>query len=212
MQFFLLFAGLLLLLNPIQNNFVLLVSFFMAYKGKLIRNTKTGQDIRFLQTGADTNGELLRMESTYHAASKEPPPHYHPHQDEDFTVVEGEINIRIKGQGIKVLKKGEHLHIPKNTVHTMWNSTGNRTVVDWVVRPALDTEYFLETVVGLAADGKTNDMGRPSILQVALIANRFSSVFRLTAPPFVVQRILFTLLTPFAYLKGLRPIYKKYLS
>ena len=66
----------------------------MAYRNKIIRNVQLGQEIRFLQTAKDTDGTLLEMESTYHAASKEPPPHYHPHQEEDFTVVEGELHVR----------------------------------------------------------------------------------------------------------------------
>ena len=58
----------------------------MAFKNKVIRNPQTKQDIKFLQTSSDTDGKLLEMESTYHAFSKEPAPHYHPFQAEDFTV------------------------------------------------------------------------------------------------------------------------------
>ena len=121
----------------------------MAYRNKIIRNVQLGQEIRFLQTAKDTDGTLLEMESTYHAASKEPPPHYHPHQEEDFTVVEGELHVRLEDH-LVILKKGDHLHIPKNRVHSMWNGSENRTVVNWKVQPAMNTEYFLETAVGIS--------------------------------------------------------------
>lgn len=52
----------------------------MAFKGKVISNPVTGQQIKFIQTAKDTNCQLLEMESVYAAASKEPPPHYHPYQ------------------------------------------------------------------------------------------------------------------------------------
>ena len=183
----------------------------MAYKGKVIRNIKTGQEIKFLQTSTDTDGNLLEMESVYNSTSIEPPPHYHPRQEELFTVLEGEINVRLNGV-VKVLKAGDAFHISANAVHSMWNATSNRTVVNWKVFPALSTEYFLETVMGLTADKKTDSSGRPSLLQVALLANKYAPVYRLPKPSFAVQKIAFALLAPFAYLKGYRADYKKYFS
>jgi quercetin dioxygenase-like cupin family protein len=183
----------------------------MAFKNKLIRNTVTGQEIRFLQTAIDTAGQLLEMESTYQAYSKEPAVHYHPHQAEDFEVLSGELTVRIHGQQ-NVLKAGDKLHIPRNVVHAMWNASGYKTIVNWQVRPAMNTEHLLETASGLASDGKVNENGMPPLLQTALMVNRFSKVFRIAKPPFIVQRILFTILTPFAYLAGYRPSYKQYLD
>ncbi|MBL7792331.1 MAG: cupin domain-containing protein [Saprospiraceae bacterium] len=183
----------------------------MAFKNKIIRNPVTGQDIKFIQTARDTGGQLLEMETTYNEYSREPVPHYHPFQKEDFTVIEGEVTVRIDGQ-LSVLKPGDKLHIPKNKIHSMWNNTDQKTVVNWQVRPAMETEYLLETGMGLANDGKTNANGMPNILQVALMANKFAGVFRLAKPPFVVQKILFIILTPIAYLSGYRPTYRRYLD
>ncbi len=183
----------------------------MAFKNKTINNSKTRQEIKFLQTAKDTNGQLLEMESTYHSQSKEPVPHYHPFQVEDFMVLSGELTVRIDGQ-LKVIKQGGTLHIPENKVHAMWNSSTGKTVVNWKVKPAMDTEYLLETGTGLANDGKTNENGLPNILQVALMANKYANVFRLAKPAFTFQKMLFIILTPFAYLLGYKPTYKKYLD
>lgn len=183
----------------------------MAIKHKTIFNPQIRHEIKFLQTARDTNGQLLEMEATYHAHSKEPAAHYHPFQEEDFEVFAGELTVRIDGQLI-VLRQGETLHIPKGKVHSMWNNSEAKTTVNWKVRPAMDTEYFLETATGLANDGKTGPNGMPRLLQVALMANRFSHVFRLSKPPYPVQKILFLLLTPLAYLAGYRSVYEKYLD
>lgn len=183
----------------------------MAYKNKLIVNPQSGQSIKFLQTAKDTGGNLLEMETTYEGHSKEPPEHYHPHQEEDFTIISGELTVKINGQK-KILRAGEHLHIAKHTVHAMWNDSTNKTVVNWKVSPAMDTEYFLEMGMGLANDGKLNKKGMPHILQIALMANKYSSVFRLSRPAFVIQRLLFTILSPFAYLAGYRSNYKQYID
>jgi len=183
----------------------------MAFKNKLIRNPITGQDIRFLQTAKDTDGKLLEMEATYNAMSKEPIPHYHPHQEEFMKILSGEVSIRMDGK-VRVLKEGDAVHIPKNKVHSMWNATGEKATMLWKVVPAMDTEYLLETATGLARDGRTNDKGMPNILQTALTISRFDNVFRLANPPYIVQRIIFFLLTPIAWLSCYRPVYKKYLD
>lgn len=183
----------------------------MATKNKIIRNPITKQDIKFLQTGNETGGQLLEMESTYNAYSKEPAAHYHPFQSEDFRVVSGELTVRIDHQ-LKVLKIGDAIHIPMTKVHSMWNNTNGTTIVNWKVQPAMDTENLLETATGLANDGKTNEEGMPNILQVALMASKYSDVFRLSKPPFFVQRMVFAILTPFAYLAGYKPTYQKYLD
>ena len=183
----------------------------MAVPNKIIRNPKTGQDIRFIQTAGTTNGLLLEMESTYAPLSKEPPAHYHPAQVEDFTIITGELTVRIDGQ-VRVLRPGDWLHVPAGQVHAMWNSGQVTTVTNWKVRPALSTEHLLETIFGLTADGKTDKKGNPSLLQLSLTAGSFSNVFRLTKPPFLLQKIIFAFLAPVARMLGMKPLYEKYLN
>ena len=183
----------------------------MAYKNKVILNPKTRNEIRFLQTAKDTCGKLLEMESNYFSHSKEPPLHYHPYQQEDFMVLSGELSIRISGE-IKTLSQGESVNIPPKIVHSMWNNSDSKTIVNWKVRPAMNTENLLETLLGLATDGKTNDEGIPSILQSALIANMYSDVFRLANQPYVIQKFIFTLLSPVARFSGYKPAYPQYIN
>lgn len=183
----------------------------MAYKSKIIHNPVTGQEIKFLQTSADTGGKLLEMESTWYGPSKEPVPHYHPYQEEDFRVISGELTVRL-GDVIRTLKAGDGVHISVNQVHSMWNASEGKTVANWQVRRALDTELLLETMTGLAADGKTNAAGMPNILQIALTADKFSNILRLGKPSFATQRVVFFLLKPFARIVGYRATYSKYLD
>ncbi|WP_461084172.1 cupin domain-containing protein [Spirosoma flavus] len=183
----------------------------MAFATKIIQNPKTGQRLRFIRTSKDTNGQLLEMESLYRAHSTEPVPHYHPNQTEDFTVLAGELTVRMDGQ-TSVLRPGDTLHVPENTVHSMWNASDADTVVNWQVRPALNTEAFFETTFGLAADGKVGENGMPPFLQTVALARHFSNVFRLAKPPQAVQQLVFGLLSPVARLVGYKPVYPKYLD
>ena len=183
----------------------------MAYKNKIIFNSKIGQEILFLQTAKDTGGTLLEMQSTYYSISKEPPQHYHPFQDEYFRILEGELTVRINGEVIN-LQAGEGLHIPAKTAHSMWNHSQQKTVVHWKVWPALNTEYFLENAAGVAEDHKTSSSGMPSLLQVAIMVNKYHSVFRLAKPSYARQKLFFWALIPFSYIMGYRGSYKKYMN
>ena len=183
----------------------------MAVPNKRISNRFTGLDIVFLQTARDTAGAMLEMEATYHTGSREPVSHYHPRQTEDFTVIEGELQVKLDGV-MRTLRPGETLHIAAGQRHSMWNSGTTPAVVIWRVQPAMDTEYLLETLTGLANAGKTDANGFPGILQVALTANAISDVMRIAAPPFPVQWTAFTLLRPLARLLGYKPTYPEYLD
>ncbi|MBE7176790.1 MAG: cupin domain-containing protein [Mucilaginibacter polytrichastri] len=181
----------------------------MAFPEKTVSNPASGQSIRFLQTSAMTGGRLLEMESIYTKNSDEPASHYHPFQSEEFGVVSGILTVRINGM-VRNIGEGETLHIPAGQAHTMWNASGGRTVVNWKVYPAMNTEHFLETVFGLAADGKTNAAGMPAFLQTVITAFHFSRVFRLAKPPYFMLRILMLFLVPLAFLAGYRAVYRKH--
>jgi quercetin dioxygenase-like cupin family protein len=183
----------------------------MAYKNKIITNPKTGQTIKFLQTAGDTGGRLLEMESSLRGHSTEPPLHYHPYQEETFLVLNGQLTVRLNGRQ-KIYSAGDQFHVPKNTAHSMWNEAETPAVINWRISPALETEYFFENTFGLSNHGKTNDKGMPGLLQIALIANKYDNIFRLSKPPFFLQKIVFFVLTPVAYLSGYRSSYEKYLK
>ena len=137
--------------------------------------------------------------------------HYHPVKQEDFKVLAGELTVRINGK-LRVLRAGDRLHIAPNTVHAMWNNSDEKTMVNWQVRPAINSEHFFETLAGLAADNKTDENGKPGMLQVALTASKFSDVFRMAKPSYTIQKIVFKMLFPFAYISGYKPVYDQYLD
>ena len=183
----------------------------MAFVSKEIFNSKTGQSYKFIQTAKSTNNQLLEMETTYEPFSKEPPVHYHPNQAEDFIVLSGEVTVKINSTR-KILKQGDTLHVAAGAVHSMWNTSNSKAVVNWKVRPAMNSEHLFETITGLANDGKTNADGKPRILQAAVTLRKFSGEFRLANPAFALQKILFSILAPVAYLFGYRATYKEYLE
>lgn len=181
----------------------------MAISGKTISNPITGQSIRFIKVGSETTGDLLEMISEYLGRSKEPPMHYHPVQQEYFSVMEGELTVKMKDK-TTVYKAGEFFIVPAGVKHSMWNEFDGKTKFNWKVMPALKTEYLLETAFGLAIKGKTSDSGMPSILQSALLMNRYKNEFRLAKPGFAVQRLIFGILSPLGKIAGYKSFYTEY--
>jgi mannose-6-phosphate isomerase-like protein (cupin superfamily) len=183
----------------------------MAIIGKMITNSKNGQSYRFLSTAKSSGGKLLEMESVYPPNTREPILHYHPYQNEHFEILAGTVTVRM-GDETKDFHQGDHLDIPAGTRHAVWNRTSQVASINWKVMPALDMEYLFETITGLANNGKTDEKSKPPLLQLALTGNHFSKVFRQAKPPFAIQKLVFYILTPFAWLAGFRPTYKKYLD
>jgi hypothetical protein len=75
------------------------------------------------------------------------------------------------------------------------------------VRPALQFEQLLETMYGLAADGKTNKKGMPNPLRLAVIAKAHFDDVRLPFPPVWMQRTGLAIGAPLGSLLGYKPAY-----
>ena len=66
------------------------------------------------------NYDLVIGETPAHVPG--PPPHFHQGYNEVFLVVEGEMNFVVDGEP-RVVKAGESVDLPPNTLHTFGNSS-----------------------------------------------------------------------------------------
>jgi len=178
----------------------------MARAGDEIVNPRTGQRMVFLETGEETNGELVRIDTFNPPTGVPEPEHVHPFQESGAEVLSGSLRFHMNGRERSV-KAGESITIPANTPHNFWNH-GEEVAhaVQWF-RPALKTDRFFETFFGLAQDGKLNEKGLPSFFQLAVMVPRFGDEIRLTSPPWAVQKALFGALAPVGRLLGYRAEY-----
>src|SRR5919106_4349167 len=179
----------------------------MIRTGDVLHNPVTGELVQFLKTSADTNGEYVEIEVVVEPNGTVAAAHIHPSQTERFEVVAGAVGFR-KGKEEFVATAGDVVVVEPGTPHKFWNAGDEDARFRCEVRPALQFERLLETMYGLAADGKTNKKGMPNPLRLAVIAKAHFDDVRLPFPPVWMQRAGLALGAPVGRLVGYRPTYE----
>lgn len=177
----------------------------MVRAGDVIENPITGEVMKFVVTGRETAGELLRIDMVVRPGGFAVGEHVHPHQEERFHVASGEITLVIDGRQRRCAS-GEDVTIPPGTPHQWWNSGSGdlRVIVD--VSPAGRFAEFITTFFALARAGRTNARGVPTnLLQLAVTFAEYRDVVQGTTPPWAVQQVLFATLAPLGRWLGYRP-------
>jgi quercetin dioxygenase-like cupin family protein len=174
--------------------------------GDKITNSRTGQLMIFLKTGAETVGELLEIECFSPPSEAKEPEHIHPFQVNVFKIISGSCVFSINGKE-QIAGPGETISIPPKTRHRFWNS-GN-TVAHYYqeFRPALHIDQFFETFFSLSRDGKLNENGIPNFFHTSLIMLKHKDDIRVITPPWPIQLLTYAMLAPIGLLLGYRPNY-----
>ena len=178
----------------------------MIHAGDTIENPITGERIVFNKTSAETNGEAVEIEVYVRPGGVVAAAHVHPYQTERFEVISGRIGMKL---GRRSLEAGPNdiVVVEPGTPHKFWNAGDEELHFLTVVKPALQFERLLETMFGLAVDGKTNRKGMPNPLRLAVIANAHFDDVRLPFPPAWMQRAGLALGAPLGRLVGYEPTY-----
>lgn len=180
----------------------------MPEKGQILTNPLNGDSYEFLVTAEETQGDHLSLKATIRSKGELVSNHFHLLQDETFEVISGQLTIWADGE-IKTLTAGEKLLLPKNKAHNHYNSGDDAVEYIHTVTPALDFEYLMETLVGLAADGKTKN-GKMNLIQQLVILKYLDSKSYLADIPVNVQKLLMNIIAPIGRRLGYRAVYKKY--
>jgi quercetin dioxygenase-like cupin family protein len=175
--------------------------------GDTIENPVTGERVTFLQTAADTGGELVEVEVHVEPGGAVAAAHVHPYQSERFEVLEGTLEFR-HGREKVVAGPGDVVTVAAGTVHSFRNAGETTARFRCEVRPALQFERFLETMFALAADGKTNRKGMPGPLRLATIANAHFDDVRLPYVPAFLQKTALVSGAALGRLAGFRPTHE----
>lgn len=174
--------------------------------GEILENPVTRERATILELPWKSLAGRLAVELTALVGARVVGEHRHPSLVERFTVLEGELTLKLDGQ-TRVLLESESAVIESGTWHDWWNASDRDARVRVEVTPGERFAHMIETMFGLARLGYTNAGGMPNPLQLALVAREFCDVFVLRSPPLAVQRALFGSLSPLARWRGYRATY-----
>jgi hypothetical protein len=135
--------------------------------------------------------------------------HLHPKQQETMEVVAGAVRGRLGGED-RVARAGETVVVEPGTPHIWWNDGDEQAHLRVQFRPAMRTDELFETFFGLARDGKTNDQGVPSFLQLAVLLREYEDEVYPAKVPTPIVKTLFRILAPIGRLRGYRAHYPEY--
>ena len=183
----------------------------MSRYGDFYENSVTGERGVVLRGDEDGNGESVLTHLTVRPGGAVAGEHVHPHLEERFQVVHGQLGTRIDGSE-RTLGPGEEATVAAGVPHDWWNAGNDEAgVIVEISPPDPRFEMLIGTLWGLANAGKTNDKGMPGPLQLALTGSEFADVIRFTKPPVAVQKAMFGLLGALGRLRGQKGTYSEYL-
>ena len=165
----------------------------MARSGDVLVSPATGERLVFLRTAAD--GGVLEYELEFVPRGFAARNHLHPLQEERHEVLEGSLGIVVDGRE-RHLQPGDVEVVPVGTPHRIFAIQDAPLKGRFTVTPALESERLLETLFGLGRD--------PSLLQLAVIFDRFADLGRPPRPPAAVQKALVAPLAAFGRARGFR--------
>ena len=178
----------------------------MIQAGDTLYNPVTKERMTFLKTAADTNGEYVLIELSAAPGAVVAAAHVHPNQTETFEVIRGTLGAKVGGKQLEA-KAGDVLVVEPRVAHKWWNAGEDELVFRAEVRPALQFERLIETMFGLAADGKTNKKGMPNPVRMAVIANEYFDDVRAPHVPGAIQKAALSAGAAMGRLVGYTPQY-----
>lgn len=185
----------------------------MAQAGDVIDNPVQQHSVKFIETTAQSNGASLKLEYTIQPDGNPLPWHIHLKQAEHFTVVSGQLGVRLDTfENITILNVGEEIHIEAKRPHQFYNASDTEPVTTiFEVTPAGDFETFLKTYYGLARDGKIRNSQLPTNLLQAMVLADIADTYPAwgTFSAYVIAFIL-KILGTFARLLGYKALPDQY--
>jgi quercetin dioxygenase-like cupin family protein len=182
----------------------------MPRPGQILENPITGETFRWLVSSDDTGGELSRFKMCARPGGGVRWMHVHPEAEERFEIVSGRCAVRL-GRDRFVLEAGDVAVLPAGIPHA-WHNPDDEDELHFVVdvTPPGNFEAAIETVCGLAGEGRLRRNGMPGPLQAAVMAVDLGLEVHPTHPPLPIIKAGIALLAPIGRMLGVRATYERF--
>ena len=175
----------------------------MAKPGDVLEIPSLGVRIEFRTTAEESGGELLELEIAGRPRGFITQAHVHPEQDEWHEVIEGRLRVKV-GSLETILGPGERYDTPAGTAHAHLAAGDGDCRMRVGLRPAKQTEAWLERLAAMDRAGDFTRAGWPRPVAGAHLINDFPGEAHAAVgpPPHVQQRLAETVLRVHARLTG----------
>jgi len=174
--------------------------------GEVWENPVRGERGRWLELPWQNPQGRAVGELTAHPGARVMGEHRHPVMVERFTVLSGQLTVRLDGV-TSVLEEGATSEVGPGQWHDWWNASDDDALVRVEAMPGERFMHGIETIFGLGRMGFTDDNGMPGLLQAAMLGREFSDMVQFRKPPPVLQKMLFAVLSAVATPLGYRGTY-----
>lgn len=106
----------------------------------------TGEALTVLRNRASTAGSVFEFEAVLPPGLSGPPTHRHRFGSETFTVLDGEVRVRV-GRWHRLLGPGEEVTVPPGVAHTFANPTQHPVRIRTLESPAGPLEAQFHALV-----------------------------------------------------------------
>lgn len=162
----------------------------MATPGQALENPITGERIVFRETGP----ERLVIDHFLKPHTGTFAEHIQLNQQERFTILSGTAAYRLNGVN-RTAYAGEVIVVPRGAAHrNPWNESNEGMIFRHETTPDLGSAVFFESLFSLAQEGRINQQGEVSPLQVIVIGAGLESQTYTTGIPISLQRLMIPLL------------------
>lgn len=166
--------------------------------GHVIVNPTSGERIVIRVSGTQTGGRLLSFDLFLPPGAHVPARHAHPIQEEQFTVIAGQMRFRLGRLRRSILANpGDVVRVPPGTAHWFGNAGAGSAHARVEARPALRMEEMLESAAAMGKPRYFPGARIPRLPDLALFLREFQ---REVAVPDVPASLVRAFLAPFAWL------------
>jgi uncharacterized cupin superfamily protein len=152
-----------------------------------LENRHTGEILRMRRTH-DTDGQIvLVIDGSLPPHTSGPPLHIHFHQQEEGTVIAGQLGAQIGKEKFTIPAGGTVAFAP-GIVHNWWNAGDDLLELSGRATPAGDLDSYLQAVFAVL---NASSSDRPSIFYMAHVMWRHRHTQAIMLVPLGAQRILF---------------------
>lgn len=118
-----------------------------------------------------------------------PPIHYHPKQEEEFYIRQGELMVFKKNKWIK-LQAGDSITIPAKTPHSYKNTSKKEVLFDFCITPKVRFRKMLEEMDVYVQQQKIRGTDFKSILYLCRVMHNYPDVTQSVKPPQFVVKVM----------------------